>query len=801
MGVVYRATDTNLKREVAIKVLPEAVAHDGDRLARFEREARTLAALNHPNIAIVHGLEKADVIRALVMELVEGPTLADRIAAGPIPIDDSLLIARQIVDALEAAHDQGIIHRDLKPSNIKVKPDGMVKVLDFGLAKAMDTPGTSSSLVSSPTITTPAMTQMGVILGTAAYMSPEQARGKPADRRSDIWAFGCVLYEMLTSRRAFNGEEVSDTLAAVLRADVEWTRLPAATSTAVRRLLERCLAKDPKRRLQHIGDARLELDEHDSKPPQVPGGSTRRPARVWQLVVAGLAGAAIIGVTDRMLTPDLAPAPVRRFTIPIASQAALSTTQNSEIVLSPDGRTLVLSSGPTGLVKRRLDGLSFEPIRGAEGGTSPFFSPDGAWIGFQSDLKLKKVPAEGGLATTICDLPKNPGPLLRAAWSDGGTIVVSSGGDLFEVSAAGGTLTSFLESDGEPFTQPAFVPRLNVLLVGRGRPGGTQRIEAIDMKTRTAHPLLGGAAPQIAATGDLVFEQGGGIWAVGFDVEQLAIVGAPVPVVESVGSSFVNLPLFSTSRDGSLAYVSGDVARNRSVVWLDRTGNASPALAEPGAFQSPRLSPDGKRLAVSVGDASNLDVWNYDLERGTGLRLTTSDRNRRSVWSSDGAQIAFYSTPSQGGDQELYVVPSTGGEPKRLLTRPGLQYPDAWSPDGRTMIFEEETVGTSGRDLWVLPIGESPKPLLVTRFNERGAVLSRDGRWLAYVSNESGRAEIYVQPFPGPGGKVPISTNGGLQPMWSRDGRELFYRAGDSLMAVPIERETFRIGARNSNAR
>ena len=824
MGEVYRARDTKLNRDVALKVLPDLFANDPERLARFRREAQVLASLNHPNIAHIHGLEESNGILALVMELVEGPTLADLLAnvgrvlsdpprgdrtpgpkgpglhaeGGGLGIEEVLPIAKQMADALEAAHEQGVTHRDLKPANIKVRDDGMVKVLDFGLAKlaASETRGAGAMALSqSPTLTTPAATLAGVILGTAAYMSPEQARGMSVDKRTDIWAFGCVLYEMLTGRQTFSGNTISDTLAAVLRAEPDWPSLPAATPIAVRRLLRRSLEKDTKRRLQHIGDARLELDEPDAAEARPTDARPRR--RVWPLVAATGVGAAIVGFVAWMLAPPPTAAPVTRFTIPIPASAPLPSTIGASIALSPDGRTLVYVGGnPPALMKRQLDGLGFEPVRGAEIGTAPFFSPDSAWIGFYAGGKLKKVPVDGGLAVTICDVPPiaGAGSTPGATWGDDGTIVVAHG-DLYKVAASGGILELILKPDNEGiFAQPRFLPGSKAVLVRRGTLTAG-RIEAIELQTRARHPLVEGTTPQFTATGDLLFERRGGIWAVGFDAKRLEVVGTPVPVVESVRTVF-GQPVFSTARDGSLAYLAGDAGAAASMFWIDRAGKSTRALEAQREFQSPRLSPDGKSVVVSVSDGSRLDLWSYEFERGTRLRLTTTGRNRRTVWSPDGKRIAFYSTLQDGGDQDLFVMPSTGGEPTRLLARPGPQYPDTWSPDGRFIVFEESAAGVGvGRDLWLLPLGEAPRPLLVTRFHERGAVCSPDGRWLAFVTDEPGRAEVYVQPFPGPGPKVPISANGGLQPMWSRDGRELFYREGDWLMAVAVQPAPFRVTA------
>jgi eukaryotic-like serine/threonine-protein kinase len=800
MGEVYRARDTKLQRDVALKVLPDAFVRDPDRLARFKREAQLLAALNHPNIAAIFGLEESVGTPALVLELVDGATLADRMAEGPVPLDETVAIATQIADALESAHEQGIVHRDLKPANIKVRPDGTVKVLDFGLAKAIEGTGSAAAggggshdVTNSPTITSPAMTHVGMILGTAAYMSPEQAKGRTADRRSDIWAFGVVLYEMLSGEHAFKGDDVADTLAAVLRAEPAWTALPANTPSSIQRLLRRCLQKNPKHRLQHIGDARLELADVDGASAVVasaPRPSSRRP--LWTMVAAAVAGGALVGLVGSMFTPARVAPPVTRFSIPMETSAALATGPNSSMALSPDGRTLVYLAGGTrpGLERRRLSDATSEPIRGAEGGSRPFFSPDGEWIGFFAEGKVKKIPAAGGQPVIIADAP----PAARATWGDDGTIVMARPG-LSWVASSGGTPVEIFGADEGQFYEPELLPGSKVVLVESRRPPNPGYIEAVALETRSRHRLLEGSSPRLAPTGELLFVRQGRIWAVRFDATRLAVVGSPLPVVESVGLFDGGAPenVFATSRDGSLVYLSG--SSSGSPVWIDRTGRATPAVDEPLELRNPRLSPDGARMAAN--GLTPPDVWIVDLARGSRLRLTTDGHNRGAVWSPDGQRVAFFSAPQmpQSGDvsQDLFVAPAVGGARRRLLERPGAQWPVSWSPDGRSLIFEDGP-GFS-RDLWLLPLGEDPRPLAVTRFNERGGVFSPDGRSIAFVTDESGRDEVYVQPFPDAGQKVPISTNGGLQPVWSRDGRELFYRDGDSLMAVAIQRAPFRAGA------
>ncbi len=504
-------------------------------------------------------------------------------------------------------------------------------------------------------------------------------------------------------------------------------------------------------------------------------------------------GAALTAMTAWSLAPSPVDRPSSRFAIQIPSSAPLLAGRfglAGGLALSPDGRAIVYSTG-SGLVSRQLDAMTVEPVRGAEGGAWPFFSPDGAWIGFFADGKIKKVPARGGLAVTICDTPAN----ARAAWGDDDTIVVART-HLFRVAASGGALEKIVDAGGEQFSEPEFLPGSNAVLVRARMPPAPGRIEAIDLQTRTRHPLLEGSTPRLAAGGELVFARDQRIWATRFDAKRLAVDGTPVPIVESVGVVDTEA-LYATSRDGTLIYLASSGEADASIVWLDRTGKTTAAVDDQRNFRFPRLSPDGKQVAVSVASGSSLDLWTFDLERGSRLRLTTDGSNRRTVWSPDGTQIAYFSLPSepgQGADQDLYVVPSAGGAAKRILTRPGPQWPDSWSPDGRFLIFEDGATGVT-RDLWLLPFGEDPRPLVASRFSERGAAFSPDGRWIAFVSDESGRAEVYIQPFPGPGPKIPVSNEGGLQPVWGKSGRELYYRAADALMEVPVRLNPLQVNA------
>jgi serine/threonine-protein kinase len=628
-------------------------------------------------------------------------------------------------------------------------------------------------------------------------MSPEQARGQDVDKRTDIWAFGCILFEVLTRTQAFEGPTISDTIAAVLRAEAPWARLPPGTHPAISRLLRRCLQKDPRKRLQHIGDARLELLDAREAAADIQVRDTPKVRRAW-LVAAAAVIAAASGLTGWLLAPSPAPAPISRFSFPIPDGALTTTSVGFEVALSPDGRTLLISGPGIGIRKRRLDAVTFEALRGAEDGAGPFFSPDGAWVGFLADGKLKKVPIEGGPPTTIGDVPFQ----ARGTWGEEGSIVVGGVGGLFRIPDSGGSLELILKApEGEFIAQPRFLPGSQAVLVkiaADGPTGGASgRIEVVELASAQRHVLATGSAPQLGPTGDLLFQQEGSLWAVRFNQRRFDVDGRAVRVVESMLSQS-GVVAFATSRDGSLVFIAGGAVPGRSLVWLDRAGRVTPALDVRGEFQSPRLSPDGKSVVVSVADGTSLDLWRYEFDRGTRLRLTTDGRSRRTTWSPDGKQVAFYTAELAGGGSDLYVISSTGGEPTRLLEKPGLQYPDSWSPDGRFLIFENgEGSGariSARRDLWLLPIGEAPRPFVVTRFYERGAVFAPNGRLVGYVSDESGRPEIYVQPFPGPGPKVPISTNGGLQPVWSRDGRELFYREGDSLMAAAVQQDPFRAG-------
>ncbi len=807
MGQVYQATDTKLNRQVALKILPEAFAADPDRLARFQREAHVLASLNHPNIAAIYGLEEADDTRALVLELVEGPTLADRIAQGPIPVDEALPIAKQIAEALEAAHEAGVIHRDLKPANIKVREDGTVKVLDFGLAKALDTtPEGDPSL--SPTLTA-AATQMGVIMGTAAYMSPEQARGKPVDKRADIWAYGCVLYEMLTRQRAFQGEDVSLTLASVMKSDVNVAPLPSELPPNVRTVLRRCLEKDPKERLRDIGDVRLAMKGAFETTINVPLAEPTAPqsGRWRQALPLALGISAVAGVLTGLAVwsstrAEPAVPRVERFAIPPPAPETVGVSgTRQDIAISPDGtRVVYTASGgnPFQLYVRSVDALTATPLQGLNTQVfEPFVSPDSAWVGFfdNSDDTLQKVSILGGPPVTICSMGSN---ILGAHWAEDDTIIFgnTAPSGLWRVSANGG--------DPEELSTPDAAQTANhvwphVLPGGRAVlftiTGGVieqAQIAMLNLETGEQRVLVsGGSAPRYAPTGHIVYGVNGTLRAVGFDLDRLEVTNPnPVPVLDGVVTKLSGAANFDLARDGSLAYVSGAGGGQtpRSLVWVDREGREEALPLPPQAYGVPRLSPDGTRLAVRVADGSQQALWVYDVVTGAGLRLTNQAVAGGPVWTPDGERVVF--GWNIGGTFDLHWVPADGsGEIEQLTTSDVLDMTTSVTPDGRAVLFAR--VDGAQREIWQVPLeGErTPTPVIQGEFAYGNAEVSPNGNWLVYRSDQSGALEIYLQPYPGPGPRVPVSIGGGDMAIWSRDGSEIFYRLGTSVMTVGVSGE------------
>jgi len=787
MGEVYRARDPKLGRDVAIKVLPEAFARDAERMARFQREAKVLASLSHPNIATIYGLEDSGSTRALVMELVEGPTLADRIKQGPIPVDEAVRIARQIADALEYAHERGIIHRDLKPANVKVTNDDTVKVLDFGLAKALEDDPSSIDISTSPTISRMA-TMQGVLLGTAAYMSPEQAKAKSVDRRADIWAFGCVLYEMLTGKQAFPGETVTESLAAVIRAEPDWSQLSSTTPMRVRVLLQRCLQKDPKQRLRDIGDARISLDEVLSGAPEPTSAATPpvslplwRRALPWAI---GLLAVAATGIAVWNLKPGPVK-PVMRFTITLPSGQQLAGLNRPALGLSPDGSELAYvatsqAGGMQQIYLRMMDSGEIKPIPGTEGATHIFFSPDGQWLGFVAG-KLKKIPVSGGVAQTLADAPLPAG----ASWGSRGMIAFTpTFGPIQEVSDSGGTAAplTHVEKGETIHAWPEFLPGSKAVVFSAGSTVAVQPVGASERRNLIQGQE--GIMPMYVSSGHLVYALGATLMAVPFDPQRLEVKGAPVSVVQNVlQGQAPGAVQYSVSASGSLVYVSGSAqVLDTRLVWVSRSGTEQPLAVPAKDYGFPRFSPDGSRVAVTSGG----QVWLYDTARDTLTRFTfEGSANLYPTWTPDGKRIAF--TSNKGGSPNIYWQMADGsGGLERLTTSQNIQIPLSWSPHGERLAFIEISP-TTAADIWVLQLSDrKAQPFLQTPAYESAAQFSPDGHWLAYGSDESGRREIYVQPYPGPGGKWQISIDGGNEPVWNRNGRELFYRNGDKMMAVDV---------------
>ena len=827
MGQVYRARDTKLNRDVALKVLPDSLASDADRLARLTREAQTLASLNHPNIAQIHGLEESDGVRALVMELVEGDDLSQRITHGAIPLDEALPIAKQIAEALEAAHEQGIIHRDLKPANIKVREDGVVKVLDFGLAKALEPAGTASASVSqSPTITTPAMTHAGMILGTAAYMSPEQARGKTVDKRADIWAFGCVLYEMLTGRRAFADDKVSDTLASVLAREPDWVLLPSTVSPVLGTYLRRCLQKDPRQRVQAIGDVRLALEgafeatagdagSHGSDPSSVQQHTDAAVAAVRRVLarstrrrVALVGASALImgvilagGVTWLATRPPAARV-MRTIITPRAAAALTINGIDRDLAITPDGSRIVyVGANGTQLFVRALDAL--EPVAIFKGTPrGPSISSDGQWVGFfDGNTSLKKVAMTGGPAVTLASLDANP---RGATWAPDGTMIFATANattGLLRASAAGGTPEVLTRPDRAQGEGDHFWPEMlpggrAVLLTITAVAGGLDaaQVAVLDLQTGTRKVLVrGGSHAQYVPSGHLVYAAGGTLRAVAFDLARLETRGTPVPVIGQVVSTNTGGVDAVVASDGTLAYVPGPrgvVGAQRTLVWVSRQGQETLIAAPPRVYVYPRIAPDGAGVTLWIAD-QEIDIWRWDFARTTLTRLTFEAAiDAHPAWTPDGRRLVFSS--ERAGARNLFWQAADGtGAVERLTESPNQQNAVAVSPDGTRLIFTE-TAPKTGADVMQVELDGTHRvtPLVQTPFNEQNGIISPDGRWLAYEANDSGRFEVYVRPFPEVhSGRWQVSTGGGARPLWARSGQELFHVSpAGALMRVGVER-------------
>jgi serine/threonine protein kinase/Tol biopolymer transport system component len=818
MGEVYRARDTKLNRDVALKILPEAFALDGDRIARFRREAQVLASLNHPNIAAIYGFEDSGNTHALVLELVEGPTLADRIAKGPIPLDEALPIAKQIAEALEAAHEQGIIHRDLKPANIKLRDDGTVKVLDFGLAKAMEPASAiSPMLTASPTLTTPAqMTGVGMILGTAAYMSPEQAKGRPADKRSDVWAFGCVLYEMLTGKRAFEGEDVSDTLASVLKSEPDWNQLFASTSLSIRAVIKGCLDKDRKTRIRDISVVRFVLNGALSALVTTADGATSQTAGHrtvwWQAVAAFFALTTAVGFPTLYLWRSTIPQVTRFAVLPPENQSFVTGggRAGTSVAVSPDGRKLAFTAragvaargevasdqvGKVVLWIRPIDSLVAHPLSGTDGAAFPFWSTDSRFVGFFANGKLLKIDVNGGPPQTVCVCNGR-----GASWSRDGLIVLNNGqGPLYRVSSAGGEPTRLTKltaaQTGHSF--PSFLPDgRHVLFYGSAASAQDAGVYVTSLDDGESHRLVAAATGAVydVTHGLLLFVREGTLLAQSFSARTMTLSGEPFPVAEQVESAVLpGLVAFSVSNTGTLAYGTG--ASNSTplrLTWVDRQGKVVGVVGDDGNYRGVDLSPDGSHVATHRHDGDGGDVWVTDISRRTTSRFTfdAAQDNSSPIWSPDGKEIAFGSR--RAGKWGIYRKSSNNAGNEEKLTESHLQIlPMAWAPDGRSLAYWESNP-TTNSDAWLLSLTADRKavPLLNTRFNEGHPQVSPDGRWMSYESTETGRGEVFVRAFPTGTSKWQVTTGGGLFARWRGDGRELFYlsqASNGTMMAVDVK--------------
>ena len=790
MGEVYQATDTNLKRAVAIKVLPDAVAADAERLARFQREAQVLASLNHPNIAAIYGLERSGVTAAIAMELVDGPTLADRIAQGPVPVDEAIAIARQIAEALEAAHEQGIVHRDLKPANVKVRVDGVVKVLDFGLAKAVE-PVAALSVSSSlsPTITTPAMTQAGFILGTAAYMSPEQARGKPVDKRTDIWAFGCVLFEMLTARRVFDAEDVSLTLAEVMKSEPDWTTLPSGVPAAVRLCLQRCFKKDPRQRLRDIGEARLALEgAREVDIPQPSTSSSALRSRLWPWLAAATIVSAVAGAAIALWTR---PAP----SFPEVVRFEIHAPQGDKIppgtpAVSPDGRTLAYvvtdAQGKRRIFLREMGALESRVLQGTEDASYVFWAPDGRSLAFAAERVLKRIDIAAGSARELA--PQLSGP-WHGAWNQFGDVLFQNGG-IYRMSAQGGEPTRLAAVERSKNERraafPFFLTDGRRFVVLETSTAGKSALFLASLDSSEQNLIVpdvtsaGIVAPTPLGRTYLLYARDQALVAHEFDEDRGQVRGAPQIVVDGIGkvANPALRPTVGVSRNGVLAFQTGGDFATIKMAWVDRAGqyiSDVPLEVSPDNFS---LSNDGLRLTFD-GDAQGArDVWITDLTRNNTSRLTRTPETERSpVWSPDGSRIIYFKAA------KTYVKGADGTSDETVFADVS-GVPRAWSPDSKYVVYESADQ-TQQRRLFLWPVtGGAPIPIGPRDSLARAGRFSPDSRYLAYVSDESGREEVYIEALPPEKGRLKVSQSGGSDPRWTSTGRELFYMAADRMLMV-----------------
>ena len=798
-GEVYLAEDSRLDRKVALKVLPQHLSDRADLRERFEREARAVSSLNHPHICTLYDIGEQDGIHYLVMEHLEGETLAARLEKGALPLEQTLQYAIQIADALDKAHRQGVVHRDLKPGNIMVTKSG-AKLLDFGLAKlqATETPTNLSALPTEQA----SLTAEGTILGTLQYMAPEQLEGKEADSRTDIFAFGAVVYEMATGKKAFEGSSQASLISAIMSSQpAPMASLQEMTPPVLDRIVKRCLAKEPDERWQTAADLLSELQwvVEDGSQPDVPAPVVskreNRERLTWGLVLLVVGVLVSLVVVWNLGSPPT-PRPVSRFAMALPADQELAFGLRHILAFSPDGTHLGYIANNQ-LYRRAMDQFEATPMLGTEGARSLFFSPDGQWIGFWASSQLKKVAISGGTPVTLDDTSQPYG----ASWGSDDTIVIGKGPEgIWQLPGTGGTAEVLIPGDSTTSTwyhEPQILPGTETVLYTFSSSAGEWDDAQVIVESLATHErkvlINGGSNARFVPTGHLVYVRAGTLLAVAFDLSRLEVTSSPVPVVDDVRqSSLTGLAEFSLSNLGALAYTPFSTAEQAdTLVWVDRLGAVEALEAPPLTYVHPRLSPDGRRLAVG----GERDVWIYDIPRDTLTRLTFEGTNRQPVWTPDGNRVTFRS--GRAGPLNLFWKPANGsGAAERLTTGEYVQVPESWSPDGQVLAFAEDHP-INGADIWVLSLEEEGKPLpfLQTPFYEAGPVFSPDGRWLAYVSDESGRREVYVQPYPGPGGKRQISTEGGDEPVWSPDGRELFYRIGDKMMAVDITSEpTFSAG-------